>query len=120
MYASLCLIQSLERDQPFSGCLTAEAEGALKEWSCRRSRDAQRQKESQQSQVLFQTFLLYIIIGAHHGYGVCGLAPYAALSQVFVKLIDVPFRNSSLLCTETVLWDITQCTVSKLYNMKDK
>ncbi|XP_033961521.1 LOW QUALITY PROTEIN: ras and Rab interactor 2 [Pseudochaenichthys georgianus] len=58
VYASLCLIQSLERDQPFSGCLTAEAEGALKEWSCRRSRDAQRQKESQQSQrcvrILFQ------------------------------------------------------------------
>uniref|UniRef100_A0A665U6B4 Si:ch211-168d1.3 n=1 Tax=Echeneis naucrates TaxID=173247 RepID=A0A665U6B4_ECHNA len=51
VYASLCLIQSLDRDQPFSGCLTAEAQEALKEWSCRRSREAQRQKESQQNQV---------------------------------------------------------------------
>ncbi|XP_029382788.1 ras and Rab interactor 3 [Echeneis naucrates] len=58
VYASLCLIQSLDRDQPFSGCLTAEAQEALKEWSCRRSREAQRQKESQQNQrcvrILFQ------------------------------------------------------------------
>ncbi|XP_070786245.1 ras and Rab interactor 2 [Enoplosus armatus] len=58
VYASLCLIQSLDRDQPFSGCLTPEAQEALKEWSCRRSREAQRQKENQQSQrcvrILFQ------------------------------------------------------------------
>lgn len=51
VYASLCLIQSLDREQPFSGCLTPEAQEALKEWSCRRSREAQRQKENQQSQV---------------------------------------------------------------------
>ncbi|TKS92998.1 Ras and [Collichthys lucidus] len=58
VYASLCLIQSLDREQPFSGCLTPEAQEALKEWSCRRSREAQRQKENQQSQrcvrILFQ------------------------------------------------------------------
>ncbi|KAM9335369.1 ras and Rab interactor 2 [Symphorus nematophorus] len=58
MYASLCLIQSLDREQPFSGCLTPEAQEALKEWSCRRSREAQRQKENQQNQrcvrILFQ------------------------------------------------------------------
>ncbi|XP_040887325.1 ras and Rab interactor 2 [Toxotes jaculatrix] len=58
VYASLCLIQSLDKDQPFSGCLTPEAQEALKEWSCRRSREAQRQKESLQSQrcvrILFQ------------------------------------------------------------------
>uniref|UniRef100_A0A4W6DTF1 Si:ch211-168d1.3 n=1 Tax=Lates calcarifer TaxID=8187 RepID=A0A4W6DTF1_LATCA len=54
VYASLCLIQSLDREQPFSGCLTPEAQEALKEWGCRRSREAQRQKESQQSQVGYQ------------------------------------------------------------------
>ncbi|XP_039997128.1 ras and Rab interactor 2 [Xiphias gladius] len=58
VYASLCLIQSLDGEKPFSGCLTLEAQEALKEWSCRRSREAQRQKESQQSQrcvrILFQ------------------------------------------------------------------
>ncbi|XP_056225169.1 ras and Rab interactor 2 [Seriola aureovittata] len=58
VYASLCLIQSLDREQPFSGCLTPEAQEALKEWSCRRSREAQKQKESQQNQrcvrILFQ------------------------------------------------------------------
>ncbi|XP_031706608.1 ras and Rab interactor 2 [Anarrhichthys ocellatus] len=58
MYASLCLIQSLDREQQLSGCLTPEAQEALEEWSCRRSREAQRQKESQQSQrcvrILFQ------------------------------------------------------------------
>uniref|UniRef100_A0A3P8RZG7 Si:ch211-168d1.3 n=1 Tax=Amphiprion percula TaxID=161767 RepID=A0A3P8RZG7_AMPPE len=46
VYASLCLIQSLDKDQPISGCLTPEAQEALKEWSCRRSREAQRQKEN--------------------------------------------------------------------------
>uniref|UniRef100_A0A3Q3M3K2 Si:ch211-168d1.3 n=1 Tax=Mastacembelus armatus TaxID=205130 RepID=A0A3Q3M3K2_9TELE len=51
VYASLCLIQSLDREQPFSGCLTPEAQETLKEWSCRRSREAQRQKENQQNQV---------------------------------------------------------------------
>lgn len=50
-YASLCLIQSLDQERPLSGCLTPEAQEALKEWSCRRSREAQRQKESQQNQV---------------------------------------------------------------------
>ncbi|XP_068163721.1 ras and Rab interactor 2 [Antennarius striatus] len=58
VYASLCLIQSLDRVQPFSGCLTPEAQEALKEWSCRRSREARRQKENQQNQrcvrILFQ------------------------------------------------------------------
>ncbi|XP_070711201.1 ras and Rab interactor 2 [Pempheris klunzingeri] len=58
VYASLCLIQSLDREQPLSGCLTPEAQEALKEWSSRRSREAQRQKENQQSQrcvrILFQ------------------------------------------------------------------
>ncbi|XP_069375274.1 ras and Rab interactor 2 isoform X2 [Paralichthys olivaceus] len=58
VFSSLCLIQSLDREQPVSGCLTPEAQEALKEWSCRRSREAQRQKESQQSQrcvrILFQ------------------------------------------------------------------
>ncbi|XP_034413238.1 ras and Rab interactor 2 [Cyclopterus lumpus] len=58
VYASLGLIQSLDREQPFSGCLTPEAQEALKEWSSRRSREAQRQKENQQSQrcvrILFQ------------------------------------------------------------------
>ncbi|XP_035462230.2 ras and Rab interactor 2 [Scophthalmus maximus] len=57
-YASLCLIQSLDQERPLSGCLTPEAQEALKEWSCRRSREAQRQKESQQNQrcvrILFQ------------------------------------------------------------------
>uniref|UniRef100_A0A3Q4GCZ0 Si:ch211-168d1.3 n=1 Tax=Neolamprologus brichardi TaxID=32507 RepID=A0A3Q4GCZ0_NEOBR len=51
VYASLRLIQSLDKEQPFSGCLTPEVQEALKEWSCRRSREAQRQKENQQSQV---------------------------------------------------------------------
>ncbi|XP_058479775.1 ras and Rab interactor 3 [Solea solea] len=58
VYASLCLIQSLDRETPLSGCLTPDAQEALKEWSCRRSREAQKQKESQQSQrcvrILFQ------------------------------------------------------------------
>ncbi|XP_004570731.1 ras and Rab interactor 2 [Maylandia zebra] len=58
VYASLHLIQSLDKEQPFSGCLTPEVQEALKEWSCRRSREAQRQKENQQSQrcvrILFQ------------------------------------------------------------------
>lgn len=51
VYASLCLIQRLDREQPLSGCLTPEVQEALKEWSCRRSREAQRQKENQQNQV---------------------------------------------------------------------
>ncbi|KAM4564507.1 ras and Rab interactor 2 [Fundulus diaphanus] len=58
VYASLCLIQSLEQNQPFSGCLTPQVQEALKEWSCRRTLEAQKQKESQQSQrcvrILFQ------------------------------------------------------------------
>ncbi|KAM7366411.1 hypothetical protein PAMP_015850 [Pampus punctatissimus] len=58
VYASLRLIQSLDREQPFSGCLTPEAQEALKEWSCRRSREAQRQKDNQHNQrcvrILFQ------------------------------------------------------------------
>lgn len=51
VYASLCLIQSWDRVPSPSACLTPEAQEALKEWSCRRSREAQRQKETQQSQV---------------------------------------------------------------------
>lgn len=51
VYASLCLIQSLDKEKSMSGCLIPEAQEALKEWSCRRSREAQRQKESMQSQV---------------------------------------------------------------------
>ncbi|KAM3857584.1 ras and Rab interactor 2 [Diretmus argenteus] len=58
VYASLCLIQSLEGEQPLSGCLTQEAQEALQEWGCRRSREARRHKENQQSQrcvrILFQ------------------------------------------------------------------
>ncbi|XP_077961700.1 ras and Rab interactor 2 isoform X1 [Gasterosteus aculeatus] len=58
VYAGLCLIQSLDGDQPVSGCLTPQAQEALKEWSCRRSREAQRQQDDQQSQrcvrILFQ------------------------------------------------------------------
>ncbi|XP_069570921.1 ras and Rab interactor 2 [Brachyistius frenatus] len=58
VYASLCLIQSTDKEQPNSGCLTPDAQEALKEWSSRRSREAQRQKESLQSQrcvrILFQ------------------------------------------------------------------
>lgn len=56
VYASLCLIQSLDREQPMSGCLTPEAQETLKEWSCRRSREAQRQKEIQQNQVTTEVF----------------------------------------------------------------
>uniref|UniRef100_A0A7N6ALX1 VPS9 domain-containing protein n=1 Tax=Anabas testudineus TaxID=64144 RepID=A0A7N6ALX1_ANATE len=56
VYASLCLIQSLDREQPMSGCLTPEAQETLKEWSCRRSREAQRQKEIQQNQVATEVF----------------------------------------------------------------
>lgn len=51
VYASLCLIQQWDSEQPLSGLPTQEAQEALKEWSCRRSREAQRQKEIQQSQV---------------------------------------------------------------------
>ncbi|XP_041841699.1 ras and Rab interactor 2 [Melanotaenia boesemani] len=58
VYASLCLIQNLEQEQPFSDCLTPQVQEALKEWSCRRSREAKKQKENQQSQrcvrILFQ------------------------------------------------------------------
>ncbi|XP_068612104.1 ras and Rab interactor 2 [Brachionichthys hirsutus] len=57
-YAGLCLIQSLDGVPPLSGCLTTEAQEALKEWSCRRSREARRQEEDRQSQrcvrILFQ------------------------------------------------------------------
>ncbi|XP_035004212.2 ras and Rab interactor 2 [Hippoglossus stenolepis] len=58
VFASLCLIRSLDGEQPAASCLTPEAQEALKEWSSRRSREAQRQKESQQNQrcvrILFQ------------------------------------------------------------------
>lgn len=60
VYAGLCLIQSLDGDQPVSGCLTPQAQEALKEWSCRRSREAQRQQDDQQSQV----GLLFVIVAA--------------------------------------------------------
>uniref|UniRef100_A0A3Q3H1U7 Si:ch211-168d1.3 n=1 Tax=Labrus bergylta TaxID=56723 RepID=A0A3Q3H1U7_9LABR len=62
VYASLCLIQSLDREQPMSGCLTPEAQDALKEWSCRRSREAQRQKETQQNQVGVSQMLQMIVV----------------------------------------------------------
>ncbi|KAF7229953.1 ras and Rab interactor 2 isoform X1 [Nothobranchius furzeri] len=58
VYVSLCLIQNLEQGQPFSGSLTPQVQDSLKEWSCRRSLEAQKQKENQQSQrcvrILFQ------------------------------------------------------------------
>ncbi|XP_077401770.1 ras and Rab interactor 2 isoform X2 [Vanacampus margaritifer] len=58
VFASLHLIQSLDRDQPISGCLTSEAQEALKQWRCRRGGEALRQKETIQSQrcvrILFQ------------------------------------------------------------------
>ncbi|XP_057709713.1 ras and Rab interactor 2 isoform X2 [Corythoichthys intestinalis] len=58
VFASLHLIQSLDPDKPVSGCVTSEAREALKQWRCRRSREAQRQKENLQSQrcvrILFQ------------------------------------------------------------------
>ncbi|XP_030017794.1 ras and Rab interactor 2 [Sphaeramia orbicularis] len=58
VYTSLCLIQGLDKDQAFSSCVTPEAQEALQEWSCRRSREAQRQKENQRNQrcvrILFQ------------------------------------------------------------------
>ncbi|CAB1422263.1 unnamed protein product [Pleuronectes platessa] len=50
VFASLRLIQGLDGEQPAAGCLTPEAQEALEEWSSRRSREAQRQKESQQNQ----------------------------------------------------------------------
>uniref|UniRef100_A0A3Q2CZM9 Si:ch211-168d1.3 n=1 Tax=Cyprinodon variegatus TaxID=28743 RepID=A0A3Q2CZM9_CYPVA len=59
VYASLCLIQSLEQDPPFSGCLTPQVQDALKEWSSRRTLEAQKQKETQQSQV--GTLILHAI-----------------------------------------------------------
>uniref|UniRef100_H3CDD0 Si:ch211-168d1.3 n=1 Tax=Tetraodon nigroviridis TaxID=99883 RepID=H3CDD0_TETNG len=37
VFASLCLIQKWDGERPPSGCLTQEAQEALKEWSCRRS-----------------------------------------------------------------------------------
>ncbi|XP_061566508.1 ras and Rab interactor 2 [Cololabis saira] len=58
VYASLFLIQNLEQERPFSGCLTPQLQDALKEWSSRRSREAHVHKEIQQSQrcvrILFQ------------------------------------------------------------------
>lgn len=73
VYASLCLIKSLDREQPFSGCLTADTQEALKEWSCRRSREAQRQKENQQSQVGTRCFHWNCTTQTHwHCYSMCG------------------------------------------------
>ncbi|KAM6949586.1 ras and Rab interactor 2 [Aplochiton taeniatus] len=58
VYASLCLIQSLDVEQPAPGCLTSEAQEALRAWGCRRSQEAQKHRENQLSQrcvrVLFQ------------------------------------------------------------------
>ncbi|KAM4611816.1 ras and Rab interactor 2 [Polymixia lowei] len=58
VYASLCLIQRLEGEEPLPHSLTQEAQEALREWGRRRSREAQRHKENQQSQrcvrILFQ------------------------------------------------------------------
>ncbi|KAI1898524.1 hypothetical protein AGOR_G00073240 [Albula goreensis] len=57
VYASLCLIQSKPGPLPPNG-LTQEAQESLKEWSRRRTQDAQTQRDAQQNQrfvrVLFQ------------------------------------------------------------------
>ncbi|XP_061092449.1 ras and Rab interactor 2 [Conger conger] len=57
IYASLCLIQSQSEPVPPSG-VTREAQESLKEWTRRRSQEAQNQKDTQQNQrfarVLFQ------------------------------------------------------------------
>ncbi|XP_041750287.1 ras and Rab interactor 2-like [Coregonus clupeaformis] len=57
VYASLCLIQSQPEEMPSSG-LTQEARDSLKDWSQRRSSQAQSQKNIQQQlrcvKVLFQ------------------------------------------------------------------
>ncbi|KAJ8405389.1 hypothetical protein AAFF_G00318620 [Aldrovandia affinis] len=57
VYASLCLIQSQPEPVPPNG-LTNEAQQSLKEWSRRRSQEAQNQRDSQHNQrfvrVLFQ------------------------------------------------------------------
>lgn len=63
VYASLHLIQSLDQDKPFSSCLMPEAQEALKEWSCRRSQEAQRQKENRHSQVGARCFIIALL---HH------------------------------------------------------
>ncbi|KAM8882168.1 ras and Rab interactor 2 [Synchiropus picturatus] len=58
VFASLRLIQSFDSGQPISGCMTPEAQEALEQWSSRRSREAQRQKQNQHNQrcvrILFQ------------------------------------------------------------------
>ncbi|CAL8377940.1 unnamed protein product [Gadus morhua 'NCC'] len=59
VYASLCLIQSLEAKAPRPpGCLTREAQEELREWGRRRGREAQIHRESQRIQrcvrILFQ------------------------------------------------------------------
>lgn len=58
VFASLCLIQNLDREKPVGGFMTPQAQEALQEWSSRRSREAQRHKENQQNQrcvrILFQ------------------------------------------------------------------
>ncbi|KAK7909926.1 hypothetical protein WMY93_014610 [Mugilogobius chulae] len=58
VYASLCLIQSWDREKPVGGFMTPQAQEALQEWGSRRSREAQRHKENQHNQrcvrILFQ------------------------------------------------------------------
>ncbi|XP_037116614.1 ras and Rab interactor 2 [Syngnathus acus] len=58
VFASLHLIQSLDPERTITGCLTSEAREALKQWRCRRSLEAQKQKENLQRQrcvrILFQ------------------------------------------------------------------
>lgn len=59
VYASLCVIQNLDREKPVSGFMTPQAQEALQEWSSRRSREALRQKENQQSQVCTTELAVY-------------------------------------------------------------
>ncbi|XP_055084872.1 ras and Rab interactor 2 [Periophthalmus magnuspinnatus] len=58
VYASLCLIQTWDREKPLGGFMTPQAQEALQEWSSRRSREAQRHKDNQHNQrcvrILFQ------------------------------------------------------------------
>uniref|UniRef100_A0A3B4AHI8 VPS9 domain-containing protein n=1 Tax=Periophthalmus magnuspinnatus TaxID=409849 RepID=A0A3B4AHI8_9GOBI len=51
VYASLCLIQTWDREKPLGGFMTPQAQEALQEWSSRRSREAQRHKDNQHNQV---------------------------------------------------------------------
>uniref|UniRef100_A0A8C5BNN4 Si:ch211-168d1.3 n=1 Tax=Gadus morhua TaxID=8049 RepID=A0A8C5BNN4_GADMO len=63
VYASLCLIQSLEAKAPRPpGCLTREAQEELREWGRRRGREAQIHRESQRIQVGGPCFLVSKVV----------------------------------------------------------